>query len=548
MRILAAFLVVALLGAATSAEPAIPFVDRTREAGLVDPLAGIMGHGGAWGDVDGDGRADLYVGGFCDRPNAEYAPSAGPVKNRLFRNAGKGKFEVLAQPAVELFGRTSGALFADLDNDGDLDLYVANNAQAKTRKSEEPQRSAQLLGSRLFRNDGGRFVDVSASSGACPPALYKARNIGALDVDGDGLLDLLVVEDRFTSKPRTTLFRNKGKLVFEDANVALGLPEDVYGLGLAVADLNDDGRPDFFVPFSNRFFVSAPGGQYVEPPHLRELLAWKPLDNEDWPCGAAFGDLNRDGRLDLVLAIHGMTARNRVYLNTGSRDGMPQFRDVTEQAGLAQNVPVRCPHVEIQDFDNDGWPDIYLSAAWKDADGRITPLIYRSAGLGEATAAGRAKAVPRFSPPRPIKGPMVYFPAAPSADYDRDGRLDLFLINWFTENHCRLLQNDSPKRSWLQVRAVGRAGPDGGKATNRMGIGTKVWLYPAGKLGQADALLGHQEITVGFGYASGQEAVVPFGLGDCDKVDVRATFPTGRTLELRDQAANKLLTIEEPEK
>ncbi|HOD79773.1 MAG: FG-GAP repeat protein [Planctomycetes bacterium ADurb.Bin126] len=540
-----AFFVFVALGSFAAGDSSISFVDRTREAGLVDPLAGLMGHGGAWGDADGDGRPDIYVGGFCDRPNAEYAPAAGPVKNRLFRNAGNGKFEPINQPAVELFGRTSGALFADLDNDGDLDLYVANNAQSKTRKTDEPQRTAQLALSRLFRNDGGTFVDVSAASGACPPTLYKARNVGVLDFDGDGLLDLLVVEDRFTPKPRTTLFRNKGKLTFEDANKAAGLGDDVYGLGLAVADLNDDGRPDFFVPLSNRFFVSSPGGKYVEPPHLRELLAWKPLDNEDWPCGAAFGDLNRDGKLDLVLAIHGMTARNRVYLNTGVKDGSPHFRDVTEQAGLTTPVPVRCPHVEIQDFDNDGWPDIYLSAAWKDADGKITPLIYRSAGLSDAGAA-RADAVPRFSSPRPIKGPMVYFPAAPSADYDRDGRLDLFVINWFAGNHCRLLQNASPPRSWLQVRAVGRAGPAGGKATNRMGIGTKIWLYPAGKLGRADALLGCQEIAVGYGYASGQEAIAHFGLGDCDKVDVRARFPTGRSVELRDQVVNKSLTIEEP--
>jgi hypothetical protein len=355
--------------------------------------------------------------------------------------------------------------------------------------------------------------------------MRTARNIGVFDYDGDGLLDLFIVEDRFIKGPRSVLLRNKGNLQFEDVTMAAGLPEDIYGLGLAVADLNGDGRPDFFVPHSNRLFLSQKGNQYREAVELRGVLGWKALDGEDWPCGAAFGDLNRDGKFDLVLSIHGKQARNKVFLNEGLKDGVPQFRDVTKEAGLGDIVPVRCPHVEIQDFDNDGWADIYISAAWLDPDGKVTPLIFRNLGVRDG--------LPRFVAPRPIKAPMVYYPAGPSGDYDSDGRVDLFLINWFQGNHSRLLRNDSLKRNWLTVRVVG-------KKMNRMGIGAQVRVSRAGEL------LGLQEVTTGYGYASGQPAVCHFGLGAAKAADVEVTFPNGRRLRQPNVAADRVLVIEEP--
>jgi hypothetical protein len=509
----------------------IRFADATKAAGLIEPLAGIMGHGAAAGDFDGDGLIDIYVGGFCDRPNSEYAPANGPVPNRLLRNLGQGKFEVVHLPPVEFYGRTSGAVFADLDNNGTLELYSANNAKGRAGRGEEPQASAPLLRSKLFRNDGGKLIDISAASGACPDELLTARNIGVFDYDADGLLDLLVVEDRFRRPPsRTTLFRNQGGMRFLDVTKAAGLPEDMFGLGLAVADLNGDRRPDFFVPHSNRMFLSNGDGTYREPAELRELFAWKPIDGEDWPCGAHFGDLNNDGLLDLVLSIHFERARNRVYINEGLNSGVPQFRDVTQEVGLGETVPIKCPHVEIQDFDNDGLPDIYMSAAWLDSDGNVTPLVYRNVGIRGS--------LPRFAPPREIKGPMVYYPAGPSADYDNDGRVDLFLVNWFQGNHCRLMLNDSPPRHWLNVSVVG-------KRINRMGIGSQVRVYKAGQIGQPKGLLGFQELTMGYGYASGQPALCHFGLGDETTIDVRVTLPNGAVIEKTNVAADQSLVIEE---
>ncbi len=503
----------------------IVFSDATEAAGLVEPLAGLMGHGGAWGDVDGDGRIDLFVGGFCDRPNAEYAPSPGPVPCRLFRNRDGKTFERIAQPAVETYARTSGAVFADLDNNGTLELYAANNAKEKASDAAEPQRSAKTRRSQLFRNDAGTLVNVSADSGACPDALLTARNVGVFDFDGDALLDLFVVEDKFTKNPRSLLLRNKGGLRFEAANAAAGLPDDLFGLGFAAADLNGDGRADFFVGHSNRLFLSRPGGKYREAVELRSLLTWAPFGAEDWPCGAAFCDVNRDGLLDLVVTTHHEKGRIRLFLGGELKDGIPMFRDVTKEAGLAEIVPARIPHVEFQDFDNDGWPDLYVSAAWMEGT-KVIPLIFRHQGLKDGS--------PRFEPPQPVQAPMVYFPAGPSGDYDNDGRIDLFLINWFAGRRSTLLHNESPRRNWLDVQVVGR------KKVNRMGIGAQV------KISSGGALLGYQEISTGYGYASGQRAYAHFGLGDATKVDVEVRLPDGTKVYRPGVAAGQLLTVEEP--
>jgi hypothetical protein len=518
------------MGSWGMAADAIRFSDITDAAGLRAPLAGIMGHGGAWGDIDGDGLIDLFVGGFADRPNAEYAPAAGAVTNKVFRNSGDEKFAAVDQPEVSTFARTSGAIFADLDNNGTPELYVANNAKQKAARSEEPQHTAQVRHSQLFRNDGGKFVDISAESGACPETLFTARNVAVLDYDNDGLLDLFLIEDKFTREPRSVLLRNLGGLKFKDVTAEARLPLDIFGLGLGVADLNGDNRPDFFVSHGNRLFLSQPGNSYREAVELNQVFKHEPLDGEDWPCGVAFGDLNRDGLMDLVVSAHSIRARNRVFLNHGIEDGLPQFHEITKEAGLADVVPVRCPHVEIQDFDNDGWPDIYLSAAWLDERG-VTPLIYRHDGLRDR--------LPHFTPPRVIAPPMVYYPAGPSGDFNRDGRLDLFLINWFSGNHSRLLRNDSPSRNWIQVCVKGRT-------TNRMGIGARVRIFSSSHGGEAKYLLGLQEVGTGYGYASGQPAICHFGLGEAAEIDLEVQLPTGTFVKKLGVKAGQLITIEEP--
>ncbi|HXG12830.1 MAG TPA: CRTAC1 family protein [Gemmataceae bacterium] len=540
-------------GGSTKSYPFV-FRDVTQEAGLLPDIAGIRGHGAGWGDVDGDGWIDLYVGTFH---------TAGAKPNLLFRNV-KGKFRLDGQEALRISTRATGVIFADLDNDGDLDLYVGSMPAGKDRKPAARE-GPVAVGCTLFRNDGdGKFTNISAGNGACPPA-FGGRSATVLDYDGDGLLDLLVGEDPlpgYNGSPTKSsrLFRNLGNLRFQDVSREAGLPEGIPGLGVAAADVNNDGWPDFFLAAQgggNVLFLNDGKGRFREAPDSRKVFAWEGAGGDNMVCGVCFADVNRDGLLDAVLGQHYQTPWRspvpvRLYLNRGIKDGNPIFEDVTEQVGL-RPLPMKGPHVELQDFDNDGWPDLYVSMV-KFADGKPYPLIYKHLGVTGGLPRFRedALAVNDFPTPedRAIKRTgdlfdkilrekkIIYMAAAPSGDYDNDGRLDLFLANWWAEAPSLLLRNETPGGSWLQVQV------QGDKGVNRMGIGARVKVYSAGKLGDAAALLGCRDIGVGYGYASGQAAVAHFGLGKETVVDVEVILPHGKgTLVRRGIKANQRLTV-----
>jgi hypothetical protein len=508
----------------------IVFRDVTGEAGLKKFVDGALHHGLAWGDVDGDGRLDLFLGNFSDRgANPKYGLTES-IPNGVFRQVEEGKFVVMDQPAVARPGRTSGAVLADLDNDGDLDLYVSNNTHVKAGA-----KPGQNEPSALYRNDAGKFVDLSKESGAVPEDARFGRDVIATDYDLDGLLDLLILEDRvFRQVGRSKLLRNLGGMKFQDVTAKAGLPVDLDAFGAAVADLNEDGRPDLFFTSCNRLFLSGGDGRYREAASLREILAFKGADAEDYTSSAMFGDIDRDGDMDLIVGMHHVPSRVRAFLNDGlDEGGVPKLRDVTKELGIPV-LPNKAASCDVADLDNDGHVDLYWSVWFVDGEGR-RPFVCRGLGVKDG--------LPRFEVPSvegvPLNkrnvvaaGAMVYYVNGPAVDYDADGRLDFFAGIWPDEN-SRLFRNETAGGNWVEVKLVGD-----GKAINTMGIGAKVRVLSGRKP------LGYREITLCGGYSGTRAAMAHFGLGELKRVDVEVRVPgTEGAIVLKDVEAGRLVSV-----
>jgi len=438
-------------------------------------LEGSGGSAGlAWGDADLDGRQDLYV-------------TENGLPNLLFRNLGGGLFSEVADANAADAGEGTTSYWGDYDNDGRPDLALLHLFQAR----------------RVLRNLGSFvFADVTT------PPLDDAGDAwgGAwVDYDEDGRLDLFICNESSDN----VLYRNLGGGAFSAAVTALDAVPATQSC--AWADYDGDGDQDVFLTTgafqANRLFRNDGGGVFTD-------VTAAPLDDDGPGQGAAWGDYDDDGDLDLFVT-RGAGA-GRLYRN----DGGGAFTDVT---GAWQGSRLNGQGCAWGDFDNDGDLDLYVAYFGH------PNLLLANDGAGGFTDASA------LYPALADTGNGV---AAAWADVDNDGDLDLATSNYQGAN--RLFRNDQANGNrWLHVRLFGTR-------SNTAAIGARVRVVAGGR-----AMI--REVDGGSGYLSQNSLPVEFGLGAAAAADTVQVFwpfaPAGggRTVTtLTNVLADQVLTLVEP--
>ena len=477
------------------------------DCSLQKTLAGITtkwgGHGLAVADVNLDGRDDIlvtaYRRGEC-------------LRDALYIQQPDGGY--LEQSAAAGLPGECGsfaALFFDLDNDGDPDLLTTSPGQRN----------------RLYVNDGsGRFEEQGVQRGLLSTA-SQSGGAAAIDVNRDGALDLFIANinganDLYLNDGTGVFTRTAGRADGQGGNAGLRFPSVV-----AVADVDGDGHDDLYITRregANELFLGDGNGGFTEGAAARGLAL-----NDTTQHSATFADYDNDGDMDLLCATGFTTYNNTpLLLRIFANDGNGHFTEVS----AAVNIPMHGYSVQVVDANNDGYPDIY-TAENSEFDKVLRNRLwtwYRSTynKLFLGSAEGSFREVSASGADISAFGGR----AALWHDFDQDGDLDLMLSANRFENVY--LENAVPANGahWAQISVNGPGGDYGG-------IGTKMYVYTPGHLGEPGYLLGHRQVVSQSGYATGLPLRQHFGLGGHGAFDVRLIRSDGSIIDKRNLAANQ---------
>ncbi|MEO8561345.1 MAG: VCBS repeat-containing protein [bacterium] len=502
------------------------FDDITAASGIVS-ATGSWTTGVALADVDGDGRLDIYLG------------KAGPGEpatraNELWINqgpdaAGVPHFKEMArQFGIADEGYTTQSAFLDYDGDGDLDLFVMNNSPRPANSfglRNTRVEASDYGGGKLYRNDGGHFVNVTAAAGIYSPEMAFGLGLGVSDVNGDGRPDIYVANDFFE---RDYLYVNQGNGTFAEVLDKQMPVSSYYSMGLDVADVDNDGWPDVYTT---------------------DML---PEDDVRLKTTAQFEDWDVY-QTKVRNGFHYQSMRNMLQHNNGNGT----FSDIGQLAGVSQTD--WSWSALIADLDLDGRKDIFVTngIAMDLTSQDFVAFLGSAQTMRDVTNNGRSRAdftkligamtrtrLPnyafhntsgaRFANESTSWGldTPSFSSGAAYGDLDGDGALDLVVNNIDQEafvyrNNARTLH---PDNHFLRVRLAGTGG-------NRFGVGARVTVYAGSELFM-------QEESPVRGFQSSVDYELNVGLGPHAMADsVRVRWPDGRVSTLRAVASNRLVTV-----
>ncbi len=548
------------LAAAASAQTPTPghFTDTAQRSGVsftgvashtpTKYLLETMGSGVAAFDFDNDGLLDLFFVNGAPIPNSApkgFVPrKSGPGDwNRLYHQKKDGTFEdVTEKSGLKGVGYGMGVAVGDFDNDGFEDLYVT-----------------EFGGNHLYHNNGdGTFTDVTEKSGTAgdkTPGMSWSTSAAWVDLDNDGKLDLIVLryvkwdwEDVWCGEHRegyraychpdifpaipALVYHNNGDGTFTEVAKKIGMDTPGKGLGLAIADLDNDGKVDIAVANDSmlEFLFHNKGNGTFEETGLTAEIAVDGDGRTYAGMGIDFADYDNDGLPDLVIT-NLANQKYALYHNNG--DG--SFTYETYVSGLARMTLLHSGWgIHFFDYDNDGLKDLLVSQGhdldtvelnYPQLHYKEPMLLARNMGKGQFVDVSKDSG-PAFQQPWVGRGMAV-------GDLDNDGRLDAVIST--NGGTAHILHNETPfaGNHWLTLALTGHT-------SNRDAIGAVIKLTTS---------RGPQFVTISTAgsYLSSNDKRAHFGLGSdtaAKSIDIR--WPSGITQHLDNIPADQILKIDEP--
>jgi hypothetical protein len=496
------------------------FEDITTTSGIADKQGWCTGV--TLVDINNDGWLDIYI---CR--SADVTPER--RANLLFINNRNNTFtEQAAEYGLADQGYSTQSAFFDYDRDGDLDCVVINHSLKKytTGVSDNPQLRQEenpFFGSRLYRNDAGRFTDVSKSAGIISNVLSFGLGVLVNDFNADGWPDFFISND--FNEPDYLFINQQNGTFKEEASQRL-TQHSLYSMGADANDIDHDGLPDLVT------------------------LDMLPESNYDQKMHSGAENFEKFRYL-FSKGFHNQYSRNMLHLNNGS--GI--FSEIGQLTGIS-NTDWSWSAL-LKDFDNDGESDLFVTNGYvrdyTDMD-FIKYSFNRQVELQEGGGSDQSMMdYIKEMPGHPLHNYMFrnagryqfqdvsqnwgfdkegIYSGASAGDLDLDGDLDLVLT--VTNGKALLMKNNAATKEKKSLRFSFK-----GEGANLMGIGTAVEVY-------ANGVLQKQEHHISRGFQSALEPIMHFGMGTAAKADsVRITWPDGKVQVLKDVQTGNVTALEQ---